>query len=388
MDLQQIGLDILAGRYTSFDKGVFGSVYHIDKYIVKKINIDVKEDVHFFLAEDTIFKRLSSIPEMQRYIPTYHASTILYTIGEYPELPQTTDVAVFLAARDAAHAWLTKAYAEKRILDYGGKEPYAYGFIFQLFEPTEMLLRAVNRWEKEKEKEKEKDKGKLSAARGQELMLDLIRGFETLHRNGFIHRDIKLDNILLRPNLSPIIIDFGLACEITDVDEDGRVYKGCTNPYEGIDEYNPQNYLPLHERKNVPRIKGNTLRSVKRGYLWNTYKTIRVTTKKSNRPNIKQINSKAWVVNTVASDNYTLSIAVLRPLLKVIDWSRDAMIKRRMMRHIEDLERQIVPHLAAGVAIRKRVLAEQDELDLESESNSSRSKSSKSKSKSSKSSEE
>ena len=162
------------------------------------------------------------------------------------------------------------------------------------------------------------------------------------------------------------------------------MYKGCKDPMKGIDEYNPQNYLPLKERTNVPRIKGNTLRSVKRGFLWNTVKNIRVTIKKSNRLNIKQINSKAWYVNTVASDNYTLSITVLRPLLKVIDWTKDAMIKRRMMRYIEDLERQIVPHLAAGVALRKQTLDELAEQNSESES--SRSKSSKSsKSKSSKS---
>ncbi|ODT68333.1 hypothetical protein ABS71_09880 [bacterium SCN 62-11] len=43
------------------------------------------------------------------------------------------------------------------------------------------------------------------------LLLDLCGALEYAHQAGVIHRDLKPSNILLRPNGSPVIADFGLA---------------------------------------------------------------------------------------------------------------------------------------------------------------------------------
>lgn len=45
------------------------------------------------------------------------------------------------------------------------------------------------------------------------MFLKLIRGVEYLHKQQIIHRDIKLDNILIDKHLNPKICDFGISSE-------------------------------------------------------------------------------------------------------------------------------------------------------------------------------
>mmetsp|Transcript_889 Transcript_889/g.847 ORF Transcript_889/g.847 Transcript_889/m.847 type:complete len:88 (+) Transcript_889:315-578(+) len=43
----------------------------------------------------------------------------------------------------------------------------------------------------------------------------ILRGIETLHKDGFAHMDIKLGNILLDSNYMPKLSDFGFCQRIT-----------------------------------------------------------------------------------------------------------------------------------------------------------------------------
>src|SRR5690242_13062816 len=43
------------------------------------------------------------------------------------------------------------------------------------------------------------------------LIAPLLEGIEKVHNVGFLHRDIKPDNVFIRDNGSPVLIDFGSA---------------------------------------------------------------------------------------------------------------------------------------------------------------------------------
>lgn len=86
-----------------------------------------------------------------------------------------------------------------KTLDYGKASSYPY-FVMEYFEgvPLSRYL---------------KSKGAFSTANGIEILQQLCDGLGGAHRMGLIHRDMKLDNILLKtnPELRAKIIDFGIA---------------------------------------------------------------------------------------------------------------------------------------------------------------------------------
>jgi len=53
--------------------------------------------------------------------------------------------------------------------------------------------------------------GTLGEAALKKLMAPLLTGLDEVHRAGFLHRDIKPDNIYLRADGAPVLIDFGAA---------------------------------------------------------------------------------------------------------------------------------------------------------------------------------
>ena len=80
-----------------------------------------------------------------------------------------------------------------QMLSFGscGERPYA---VMELLKPYEM------------------PRGDRQTAR---FLLTVVRAAGALHRHGYVHRDIKPDNILMRPNGDPVLVDFGLACPLS-----------------------------------------------------------------------------------------------------------------------------------------------------------------------------
>jgi serine/threonine protein kinase len=49
----------------------------------------------------------------------------------------------------------------------------------------------------------------LSESEAIEIVIPVLEGLKEVHSYHYLHRDIKPDNILLRPNALPVLIDFG-----------------------------------------------------------------------------------------------------------------------------------------------------------------------------------
>ena len=322
-EYNQMAEGILQKRYTPLGAGTFGAVFHIGDYIVKRIILINKYEVADFEHEVTIWKHLAAIPAMRPYMPQFCRALL---IENAPPPPEIQDYAA-LPFMEQYPTWYQERQEWERLYK---DEHFAYGFIFQVFEPVRELHDIFQ--------------GALkipfSADMGYKLFTDITNGFGILHQAGIVHRDIKADNILIRQNGSPIIIDFGMACKLFD--EHGKL-KACTNPHRGIKDYTPQNYAAVENREHVPRIFKNELQSVKRGWFTTKKKPLKVAVKGVADP-----------INNTASDMYTLSISVLRPLVALTDWSENKRYESWAKKTIQEYERAIVPFLAANIGRKRR----------------------------------
>lgn len=81
--------------------------------------------------------------------------------------------------------------------------------------------------------------GKLSEAEALKLFTPVARTVAYLHENRVTHLDIKPDNILIRENDEPVLIDFGLSKHYTLYGKPTSVIKteGCSAGYSPIEQY-------------------------------------------------------------------------------------------------------------------------------------------------------
>lgn len=314
---------ILQKKYRSLGAGTFGAVFRVGEYIVKRIILTDEDELTTFKHEVSVWEHLAGIPAMRPFMPQFCRALLIENVPPPPDI-QTYAHLPFI---EQYPAWYQDRQEWERLY---GNEHFAYGFIFQVYEPVRELQAILQ----------DAVKAPFSADVGYKLFIQITNGFTVLHQAGIVHRDIKADNILIRENGSPIIIDFGLACKLFD--EHGKL-QACAQPYRGIKNYTPQNYQAVEKRKHVPRIFKNELQSVKRGWLMSTKKPIKVALKGIADP-----------ISNRASDMYTLSISVLRPLVAVTDWSGNRRYERWAKKAIQEYERAIVPFLAASIG-RKRM---------------------------------
>jgi len=68
------------------------------------------------------------------------------------------------------------------------------------------------------------------------IVIPLCDGLEQLHKYDLIHRDIKPDNIIIRPNGTPVLIDFGAVIDLNELDN-MHVEVIATPSYAPIEQY-------------------------------------------------------------------------------------------------------------------------------------------------------
>lgn len=80
--------------------------------------------------------------------------------------------------------------------------------------------------------------GSLSEAQTREILLPIMDGLKRVHDRGFLHRDIKPGNIILRDDGGPALIDFGAARQAIET-KSRSITSIVTEGYAPLEQYDP-----------------------------------------------------------------------------------------------------------------------------------------------------
>ena len=296
--------------------GSSGAVFKINEYVIKRITDPTDEINNELIAWD----KFSSNPILNPYIPKYYGHTIIKNEN---------------ATNDN--------YEDK-----------SYLFIVQKYEPAVDLFSFI--------------KNKiLPFERGYPLFLNICKGFDAIHKAGYIHRDIKSLNILIRTeeekktvwkrfttskkeyNPQPIIIDFGSVCKLPC---------DCRSLQFSSTAYLANNIIPFNERSIINTVNFPVTKKRERTFFSRAMNIIPSICKTRHATRNKSVNKSVKVKLTnkmvdpifnIATDNYALSV-VLTELFKAIDWSKNSKEKEEATNIILKYKSQIIPFLAANVA--------------------------------------
>jgi len=300
--------------------GASGHVFKLNKYAIKRI----VDPTHEIRNELTSWKTFSSDPTIKPYIPEYYGYTVIHN--------------------------------ENATNDNGQDKSYL--FIVQKYEPAMNLLKFLE------------TTTRIPFDRGYPFFLNVCKGFDAIHAAGYIHRDIKSLNILIRTeedkksvwkslttskktyNPQPILLDFGSVCKLPC---DCISLEGTTSAYL------PKNIVPFNERPANNTVKFPVFTRKRR--LLSRAMNLVPSICKSRRTNknksvkVKLTTKTVSPIYNVATDNYALSL-VLSELFEAIDWSKNAKEKEEAHDIILKYKSQIMPFLAANVAkqLNKKVL--------------------------------
>jgi len=311
-------------------EGGSGEVYKVEDNVVKKMEI-WSDDAASFKKELAIWEEFSANPELKPYIPEFRGG--LLKKSSKPPMPNFEDMI-------RNHAKFTK----NRILWMSNNEPDYYGFIIQKYVPVIDLGEFIDRFNSNQ---------KFDFTTGYALFNNLVHAFDNLHKSGYIHRDIKPGNILIRTEgdiTMPIIIDFGMVCKYP-CDEENRCQNDKYSP-NGTDYFLPQNMLNKNARFEGFK-KAFPVKPKGRSWLNTVKNTVfcrrRQTRKGPNSIKVATKNIKIKGFYNIASDNYALGLT-LEDLFDVIYWDKNPTEKKMAKETIARLKSHILPYLTAATA--------------------------------------
>ena len=287
MELEDIASYILkkGPLAESLGHGAFGETFLYSGKAVKRIYLKNDEAVKDFINEVGVWEDLARKPDLVPFIPKYLGSRIF-----------------------------------KRYLD----STIDIGIIIQKYERVITLAELINISESDP----------LPGEYMYDLIMNIKRGYDLIHANGYIHRDIKPANILYRlenNDTVPIIIDFGLVCK-----------KPCLDTYlAGTLLYQPLNALETRIRDRIGQRAFPVFK--KKGFFDKLFKRKDVIKKiikeKIQMNEIDPIYNDAW-------DNYSVSL-VIAEMYDVTNWTGFEEKKEEIENLINRLSSQIIPFLAA-----------------------------------------
>lgn len=257
--------------------GAFGKVVKIGDYVIKGVDISTAERRAAFRHEASIWEELSKHAELKGFIPEY--------------------------------CWAAEEDRD--------------GIILQRWEPVIPLSHVLET--------------KINYTFGKALFNNLIKGLNHLNSLGYIHRDIKPDNILIRTGLPhtdpkaaiPIFIDFGFICK----------YPCDTDGVKGTVGYFPPNWLPANNPYATNRVAIEGRRLVPYNSAKHTRKLKRQPLRVKTRP-------------SAVSDRYAMA-NVLDELIAAIDWGGRLNQKEHALRGAVSFRSTMVGELAAELGKHK-----------------------------------
>jgi hypothetical protein len=99
-------------------------------------------------------------------------------------------------------------------------------------------------------KRSEDKKAKLNNNEIYKIAIPLLSGLEHIHKVGVYHQDIKLENILIREDGSPILLDFGASVILYD-DETEKYFNAATPRYAAIEQINVDQPPKINQTSDI-----------------------------------------------------------------------------------------------------------------------------------------
>ncbi len=116
--------------------------------------------------------------------------------------------------KDGTYKYLLKKFINEAQILASIKHPNVVR-VFSFFKANNTAYFVMDYIEGESLKEFIKRNGKLSEEQIQNIIIPVLEGLSIVHKKHYLHRDIAPDNIYLRKNAMPMLIDFGAAKNAT-----------------------------------------------------------------------------------------------------------------------------------------------------------------------------
>ena len=150
-----------------------------------------------YLAHQVAFERRVAIKE---YMPYALARRGDDGVSVVPGSPRDGADFAFGLERFRAEGKTLVSFEHPHIVRaYDFREANGTAYLVMQFVEGSSLLELVQR------------RGAVPEARLRRILIPLLDGLEQVHAAGFLHRDIKPGNIIVRPDCTPVLVDFGAA---------------------------------------------------------------------------------------------------------------------------------------------------------------------------------